>query len=208
MNFKNKVFVIVMGVICLLSCKKEANPESKVHDTWGYLLIDYDSVGNVVDLSSVNFSAGGSIMWGGGSDKYGDEYAVLFTDTGYFNYNLYTIPYGTYKMKDDGLHCMSPLSAGAEEPWLKYPGILGETTVLHKYNSSYTEERTLVSTNATISVPAGLLGNQHLYEFRSQGILIARLWFNAEQWFVKYEVYDSTGAYVDYTYELMSYIPN
>jgi hypothetical protein len=207
-KMKNNGMIILMltGTVCLFSCtKKEPVPESKVHDKWGYLIIDYDSVGSVVNVSSVNFTGGSTVIWGGGSDGNGDEYAVLFTDTGFLNPVLYTIPYGMYKMKNDGLHSVSATAAGSNAPWLKYPGVLGETVVMHNIDNTYTEDRTLVSTNATVTVPAGTFGNQHLYEFKSGGLLIARLWFNEHEWFVKYEVYDSTGTYVDYTYELMSY---
>ncbi len=207
---KSNVIVILMGLVCLISCQPQPEwlAEPKVNDQWSYRWKDYDSLGNIVDsadLSILSKQSNSLFLTPGWNPPQNDEFVCLFTDTGY--YDLYTvdIPYGHYRMREDGLYNLGPVG-GPQKVWLKYPGNAGEMYILQNIDYTYSEQRTILATNATVVVPAGTYTNQYLYELRSQGILLAHLWFNPNEWFVKYEVFDSTGTYVDYTYELVSYM--
>jgi hypothetical protein len=203
---KNQVIMLLVGIVCLNACKPESQiaMEPKIDDVWIYRYIDYDGSGNVISSNDLTLNGQLYPVYGTPNNVM-VPYVSLFLITHFQE----VIPYGYYRMESDGLHCFNKLTvAGSDNLFLKYPGVPGDIFTLTNGQNNYTEERTIVSINDSLTIPVGFFSDLYKYEFASEGVPVSNLWFRNDVWFVKYEVLDTTGTYIDYAYELVSYTAN
>jgi hypothetical protein len=188
MKKRLSIFFVLMIASCalLLSCQKESGgggnnqpKKPKVGTTWTYRYYTYYSNGGVATYNLITFKAVKEETLGG-------EKWLKITHTGPDTVVYYL------REKPDGLYQYANSSANL---LCKSPAAVNDT--YSSFNAGGMEDFTVKAVNQTLPTDIGDIP-ANFYEGKKGGNLIDEIWYNANAWIVRHQVYRKQPLAADY----------
>ncbi len=186
--YRNIKFVVpFLLVITLVSCQKESgnnnnnntNQKPKVGTTWTYRYYTYYQNGGLATSATIRYKASSEETLGG--EKW-LKIIEMGPDT--------TVYY--LKEKTGGLY---QYANNASNLFCKNPASLNETYT--SFNAGSSEDFTVLGVNQVLPTDIGDVPANY-YEGRKSGDLIDQVWFNANAWILRHQVYKKFPMGVDF----------